>query len=88
MWDLSIIVYKIRKKNLSTVSQNVKLNKSFDLLPNDALANTKKWQKPVHNIQVIGAEWNAKMKNNEEKGYIEEKALNIRAEEQKFCDNE
>ena len=31
------------KNNLSTVSRNVILNKSFDLLPTDALANTKKW---------------------------------------------
>ena len=48
------------KNNLSTVSRNIVLNKSFDLLCDDALAHTKKWRKPVHDIQVIRAEWNKK----------------------------
>ena len=48
------------KNNLSTVSRNIVLNKSFDLLCDDALAHTKKWWKPVHDIQVIRAEWNKK----------------------------
>ena len=47
--------------NITTVSRNVILNKIFDLLPADALANTKKWWKPVHDIQVIRAEWNEKV---------------------------
>ena len=63
------------------MSRNVILNKSFDLLPADALANTKKWWKPVHYIQVIPAEWNTKIKMNEEKGYSEKEALNIRTDE-------
>ena len=54
-------------------------------MSNDALANSKKWRKPVHDIQVIRAEWNVKMKNYEEKGYSEKEA---RAEEQKLCDIE
>ena len=57
-------------------------------MPNVALANTKKWLKPLHDIQVICAEWNVKMQNYEEKGYSEKEALNIRAEEQKLCDIE
>ena len=57
------------KNNISTVSRNIVLNKSFDLLCDDALAHTKKWQKHVHNIQVIKAEWNKKMKLYEQKGY-------------------
>ena len=56
------------KNNLSTVSRNIVLNKSFDLLCDDALAHTKKWRKPVHDIQVIRAEWNKKMKLYEQKG--------------------
>ena len=67
------------KDNITTVSRNVILNKSFDLLPADALAN-KKWWKPVHDIQVIRAEWNNKIKMNEEKGYSEKESLNIRTE--------
>jgi len=58
------------KDNITNVSRNVILNKSFDLLPADALANTKKWRKPVHDKQVIRAEWNNKMKKYEENGYI------------------
>ena len=54
-------------------------------MPNDALANTKQWLKPLHDIQVICAEWNVKMKNYEEKGYSEKEA---RAEEQKLRDIE
>ena len=54
-------------------------------MSNNALANSKKWRKPVHDIQVIRAEWNVKMKNYEEKGYSEKEA---RAEEQKLCDIE
>ena len=57
-------------------------------MPNEALANTKKWRKPVHDVQVICAEWNVKMKNYEEKGYSEKEALDIRSEEQKLCDIE
>ena len=67
------------KDNITTVSRNVILNKSFDLLPADALAN-KKWWKPVHDIQVILAEWSNKIKINEEKGYSEKESLNIRTE--------
>ena len=70
------------------MSRNVILNKSFDLLPADALANTKKWRKPVHDIQVICAEWNDKMKKYEEMRYSEKKALNIRTEERKLLDIE
>ena len=33
------------KNNITTVSWNVILNKSFDLLPADSLANTKKWRR-------------------------------------------
>ena len=57
------------KNNISTVSRNIVLNKSFDLLCDDAMAHTKKWQKHVHDIQVIKAEWNKKMKLYEQKGY-------------------
>ena len=76
---------QIRGKNsLSTVSRNVILNRSFDLLPTDALANTQKWRKPVHDIQFICAKWNVKMKKYEEKGYSEKEALNISTEEKNF----
>ena len=58
------------------------------MLCDDALAHTKKWQKHVHDIQVIKAEWNKKMKLYEQKGYSEKEALNIRTEEQKIADIE
>lgn len=54
------------------------------MLCDDALTHTKKWRKPVRNIQVIGAERNKKMKLYEQKGYSEKEALNIRTEEQKL----
>ena len=44
------------KNNISTVSRNIVLNKSFDFLCDDAMSHTKKWQKHVHDIQVIKAE--------------------------------
>ena len=66
--------------HLNTVSQNVVLNKSFDLLKDKALASTKKWCKPVQDIQHIRAKWNQRMKDYEEKGYSEKDALNIRTE--------
>ena len=53
-----------------------------------ALTNTKKWRKPVHDIQVNRVEWNDKMKKYEEKGYSEKKLLNISTEERKFADIE
>ena len=58
------------------------------MLPADAQANTKKWQKPVHDIQVNRVEWNDKMKKYEEKRYSEKKLLNISTEERKFADIE
>ena len=58
------------------------------MLPADALANTKKWRKPVHDIQVIRAEWNDKMKKYEENGYSEKEVLNISTQERQFADIE
>ena len=45
-------------------------------------------EEPVHDIQVICAEWNDKMKKYEEKRYSEKEALNICTEEQKLADIE
>ena len=88
--SVGLVNYGIRirgKYTITTVSQNVILNKSFDLLPADALAN-KKWWKHVHDLQVIRAEWNNKIKMNEEMGYSEKESLNIRTEERKLADIE
>ena len=47
--------------HLNTVSQNVVLDKSFDLLKDKALASKKKWCKPVQDIQHIRAKWNERV---------------------------
>ena len=43
-------------------------------------------EEPVHDIQVICAEWNDKMKKYKEMGYSEKQALNISSEERKLAD--
>ena len=88
----STVVYSNDRSGMSGVGnyvvQSVTINGKQQTLP--TMCPMMHWQilrsgENLHDIQVIRAEWNVKVKNYEEKGYNEKKA---RAEEQKLCDIE
>ena len=75
------------KGNLDTVSRKLVLNRSADLITNNASSFTK-YRKAAKDIQRIRVQWNAKMKELEQKGYESKEALNLKKDASKLKDLE
>ena len=76
------------KKNLSTVSRKMVINRCSDLIKKKKTGEFKKFRKEAKKIKDLKLQWNEKMKVLQEKGYEEKELKNMLKESTKLGDLE
>ena len=76
------------KANMATVSKNMVIKKSIDLISTKERGEFKKYRKAAKEIQELRVEWNEKMAKLQEAGYGAQEIKNLHQEQIKLKDLE